>query len=149
MNVLFVCRGNAGRSQMAEAVFNHMISSPHSSSSVGTKVFNKDGSSADGTILGQLLATEKVVSSLAAIDIDASKAVRTQITEELVNSADLVVNMAEKGTEPEYLAKHPNVIRWEVVDPKEMSFVGTQTVLDHIVQLVEKLVDELSLETKE
>jgi protein-tyrosine-phosphatase len=148
MNVLFVCRGNAGRSQMAEAIFNHIVSSPHHSVSVGTKVLNKDGSSAEGTVLGELAATENVVAALASVGIDVRGAIRKQITEEMVQQADVVVTMAEPETEQEYLASLPGLIRWEVTDPKGMDLAGTQIVLDEIHQKVAALIKELSLETK-
>lgn len=41
LDVLFVCRANLGRSQMAQAMFNRL--SKHQSTSAGTMVLEMDG----------------------------------------------------------------------------------------------------------
>ncbi len=42
MKILFVCKANNGRSQLAEAIFNKLVEGKHQATSAGTKVVRED-----------------------------------------------------------------------------------------------------------
>lgn len=109
MKILFVCRGNVGRSQMAEALFNQKAPNGFIATSVGTKVFDKEGNSCEGEMLENRVGAEHVVATLKEVGVDASKATRNQITKEAFDESDVVVVMAEKETLQDYLLKNEKV----------------------------------------
>ena len=140
MKILFICRGNVGRSQMAETIFNKMADGKHTSTSAGTKVFNKEGESRDGRLLKDTLGAENVILSLAQIGIDASNNSRTQLTPEMLENCDKAIVMAEPETIPDYLRESDKAIYWEVEDPKGMDLEDTSKIRNQIELLVKGLL---------
>ncbi len=140
MKILFICRGNVGRSQMAEVIFNKLADGKYISTSAGTKVFNKEGESRDGVLLKNTLGAENVILSLAQIGIDASDNSRTQLTPEMLNACDKAIVMAEPETIPDYLRESDKAIYWEVEDPKGMDLEDTSKIRNEIDLLVKGLL---------
>lgn len=132
MNVLFVCRGNAGRSQIAEAIFNKKFAGIHTSKSVGTKVVDKEGNSVHGMKLKEFSGIDKVVQVLSELGIEASENTRDQLSEDMLKDFDKVVIMAEENTIPDYLKKVPDAIYWDIRDPKEEDLDTTRIIRDEI-----------------
>jgi arsenate reductase (thioredoxin) len=140
MQVLFICRGNVGRSQMGEYIFNSLSTPEHRAISAGTRVVDKQGNSVDGDRTVFLDLGKPVIDSLAEIGIDASSAVRTQLTEEILNQSEAVVSMAEPETMPDFLKDRSDVIYWEVADPKGMNLEETRKIRDEIGLKVKDLL---------
>jgi arsenate reductase len=138
--VLFICRGNVGRSQIAEAIFNKMTEGKYTATSAGTMVFNKDGESGDGVLLKDTLGAENVIKSLSQIGIDVSNNKRTQLTPGMLESCDKAIVMAEPETIPKYLKESDKAIYWEVEDPKGMDLEETSKIRDQIDGLIMKLL---------
>ena len=136
MKILFICRGNVGRSQMAEVIFNKMMDGKYVSTSAGTKVFNKEGESRDGLSLKETLGAENVILSLAQIGIDTSNNRRTQLTPEMLEDCDKAIVMAEPETVPDYLKNRDKTIYWDVEDPKGMNLEDTSKIRDQIELLI-------------
>lgn len=142
MKILFVCRGNVGRSQIAEALFNS-LSKNHKAISVGTKVFDKEGNSVEGEKLKDREGAKHVVASMDEVELDVHQAERNQITEQVVEDSDLIIVMAEKETIPEYLLKNDKVRYWGIVDPKNQTLEEVRVIRDTIHNLVKELVTEI------
>lgn len=138
MKVLFVCRGNVGRSQMATAFYNK-LSSTHDADSAGTHVEKP----------GQSLLERKqerngqsfVIDAMADTGIDISHAVRTQLTRDMVEKYDLVINMSGKLYTPKWLAEMPNYTYWKVTDPAGRNLKVTITARNIIKQKVTDLLN--------
>lgn len=143
MKVLFVCRGNVGRSQMGEEIFKQLTNGEHETSSAGTKVYDKEGVSQDGKKLGDLVAANEVVNSLKEIGVEAGDNVRTQLTPEMVEAADKIIVMAEPETIPDFLKNSDKVTYWEVGDPKGMDQEGTNKIRDQITELVKDFISKI------
>jgi arsenate reductase len=79
MNVLFVCTENAGRSQIAEHLFNASVRGPHQARSAGTRPRD--------TI------HPKVIEVLRRRGVDASEARPKPLSRDLLDWADRVVTM--------------------------------------------------------
>lgn len=144
MKILFVCRGNVGRSQIAETIFNQRTSGKHHAFSAGTWVKNKEGVSMHGKKLHEFDAAKEVILSLQEIGIDSRENKRDQIDEAMVEDADLVVVMAEEHTIPEFLKNSPKVRYWEVEDPKGMNQEETNNIRNQIARRVDALLEELN-----
>ena len=136
MNVLFVCYGNVGRSQIAEAFFN-FATEKHTAMSAGVI-----GEELSDRILGNDFG-EKVVRCMEEKEIslrgNKPKGIHPRITEQ----SDLIVWMADKKYVPVYL-KNKEIVYWDVPDPRDNSYEFHCEVRDQLKGLVEKLVSELS-----
>jgi protein-tyrosine-phosphatase len=140
MKILFVCRANIGRSQVAEALFRHMVPTAHVFSA-GTKVVSKDGISRHGTLLKETPGAEKVLSVLEEIGIDHSKSLRTQLEEGMLADVDRIIVMAEPENIPSYLSSHPKFVYWEVPDLKGTDIEFHRKMRDYIKNLIENNPD--------
>lgn len=109
--ILFVCRANVGRSQVGMEFYNQLH--PGMADSAGTKVDN------EGELLSQRFGAISVVEAMRqAFAIDMSDNRRTQLTPEMLNNYDKVIVMAEPENTPDYLAKSPKFVYWEMKDIK-------------------------------
>jgi protein-tyrosine-phosphatase len=144
MNILVVCRGNVGRSQIAEALLKKYAPASWRITSVGTRVIDKEGNSVEGEKLRDRAGAEAVLTVLYEAGIDAREAERNQITEKAVEEADVIVSMAERETLPGYLKESKKVRFWDIQDPKEKTLEEVRKIRDRVTKLVEGLISELA-----
>jgi len=134
MNVLFVCKYNVGRSQIAEAFFNKM-SKNHQATSAGTHV--------EGDLDEHKEGFRKVITAMKELDYDLSKIKRKQLTEQMFNEADKVVVITEKENLPAYARNSSKVVLWKIEDGKGQSYEFICKMRDDIKPLVERLAEEV------
>ncbi len=148
MKILFVCRGNVGRSQIAEALLKRELNDVKIAEVSNNPPENIKVLSA-GTLLsgpeqaiGELTpAIDNVVDVMKEVGVDVSKNFRTQITEEMANDADRIILVVdERDPIPDYLVNNPKVEKWDVLDPKGQSLEFTRQVRDQINIFVKDLV---------
>jgi protein-tyrosine-phosphatase len=148
MKILFVCRGNVGRSQIAEALLKKELKDVEVVEVSNNPLVDIEVMSA-GTLLsepeqaiGELTpAIDNVVDVMKEVGVDVSKNFRTQITEEMANDADRIILVVdERDPIPEYLVNNPKVEKWDVLDPKGQSLEFTRQVRDQIGVFVKGLV---------
>ncbi len=144
MNILFVCKGNVGRSQMAEALFKQ-INNKHKVSSAGTTVVSKEGESRDGQMLKEIPEIEKVLMPLREKGIEIAENTRTQLTPGMVEWADKIVVTVESEFIPDYLKNSSKVTYWDVKDPKGTSLEEHVVTMNQIGVLVRGFIEENSL----
>lgn len=142
MKVLFVCFANAGRSQVAEALFKKL--SRHEAESAGTRV---DALLAErkppSKLIKHATGGQAVITYMKGEGIDISENIRRQLTPEMVHEADRVVVIAAKESWPEYLVKSQKVIFWDIANAVGMSAEPAREVYDQVKQRVNELVDEI------
>lgn len=126
--VLFVCLHNAGRSQMAQALFTR--------AAAGRAV----GVSA-GTTPGERVHPV-VVEVMREVGIDLSQERPKPLTDELQRHADRAVTMGCGDACP--LVRAP-VIDWALPDPKDRPIDEVRAIRDDIARRVEALVAEVHL----
>jgi protein-tyrosine-phosphatase len=135
MKVLFVCRGNVGRSQMAAALFNKY--SGEEAFSAGTKVFDKEGEK-----LKEISLAEPVIRFMKKEEIDIAENARTQLTPSMLKDFDKIIVMAEHETIPEYLYKSNKAEFWDIEDPKGMPDKGFEKIISQIKSKLKKFIKE-------
>jgi protein-tyrosine-phosphatase len=138
MNLLFVCRANTGRSQIAEALFNKYSSGKNHATSAGTLVNNKEHSR-----VMDRPNIEPLLRSMNDLGIDIAHNLRKEITPEIINAADRIFLMAEPETIPDYLKDSDKVTYWDVPDPKNMEYEEICKIRDVIDAKVKALIEEL------
>lgn len=131
--ILFLCRGNVGRSQIAEALFKKSFGNQHEIISAGTKLSGPEQP------IGDLMpGIQEVLDVMKEEGIDVSMNVRKQLTEEMVESVDKVVAIMEEHEElPEYLINSGKLVRWNVLDPKGKDLGATREIKNKIKELIE------------
>ena len=135
MKILFVCRGNVGRSVMAEALLKQQ-GGDFEVTSAGTKLSGPEQP------IGELKpAIDIVLDAMNEVGINVSGYVRKQITEEMVSNADKVILVVdERDPIPDYLINNQKVITWDVLDPKGQTLEFTRGIRDQINNLVQDFV---------
>ena len=139
MRILFVCKANVGRSQMAEAFFNR-LSKKHRSTSAGFLVGDRDGKPLHekGTSSGEF-----VVGSTTELGYDLSENRRKQLTPRMVRDADGIFVMADREEVPDYLRGSKKAVFWDVADGKGQPYEFHCRMRDQIRSLVEGLIKEI------
>lgn len=125
--VLFACVHNAGRSQMASALFNQLADS------------TKARAISAGTEPGARVHPE-VASAMREIGIDLSGVVPSKLTDELAAGADLLITMGCGEACPVV----PGVARddWPLEDPKGQAIERVRHIRDDIERRVRRLLEE-------
>ena len=126
-NVLFVCKQNAGRSQMSEALFQSAANGRHQSRSAGTQP--------------ALHVHPVVADAMREMGIDISGNRPQKITDDLAEWADVVVTMG-CGDECPYIPGK-QYIDWDLTDPADKSLAEVREIRDDIKIRVGDLVREL------
>jgi arsenate reductase (thioredoxin) len=123
--VLFACVHNAGRSQIAAALFNQ-VADPSKARAISA-----------GTNPGPAVHPV-VVDAMKEVGIDLSKASTTKLTPDLAQQAQQLVTMG-CGDECPYV---PGVKRddWPLEDPKGQPIARVRAIRDDIAQRVNALV---------
>lgn len=133
-NILFVCKSNFGRSQMAEAIFNK-ISENYKSTSAGTE---------KGRVTGHKLKDFPEHSNLFIcmdeIGINLRNNVAKLLTPKMIKDASKIIVMAEKETWPDYLKKSDKVIVWDIEDPCGKSLHKFIKIRNQIEKKVKELI---------
>jgi len=127
--ILFVCVGNAGRSQMAEAIFNKLKPTGFLAISAGTRPAKE--------------INPLVVQALSEIGIDASRSRPKPISQEMVAEAERIITMGCEAEEFCPAKLLPKVEDWKIEDPKGRSLEEIRSIRDSIRQHVEVLLEEL------
>ena len=137
MKLLFVCKWNAGRSQMAEELFNK-YSNDHQAISAGTHV-NKF--QFQGNKLKDF--AHHVVTVLKEKGIDASEKTQTQLTATLADSADKIIFLTDKKDLPKYLINSKKVTYWKIEDGDGKDYEFHINMRNQIDKLVKELVSQI------
>jgi len=124
---LFVCRQNAGRSQMSAALFERAAAGRHRALSAGTTPAER--------------VHPEVVEVMGELGIDVADRVPRGLTRALAEEADVVVTMG-CGDECPYIPGK-RYVDWDLEDPAGRPLDDVRATRDDIARRVEALVAEL------
>jgi len=125
--VLFVCRQNAGRSQMSQALFQQAAGDRHHALSAGTTPAQH--------------VHPEVLAVMGELGIDLSDRTPQLLTRELAEQADLVITMG-CGDECPYIPGK-RYIDWDLTDPAGRPLDEVRGIRDEIDRRVHELLDTL------
>ncbi len=126
--VLFVCVHNAGRSQMAAVLLDHLAH--------GTVHVRSAGSDPAGIL------NPAVVEAMGELGLDLTKEFPKPLTDEVVQAADVVITMGCGDACPLYPGKQ--YLDWELEDPAGQPLATVRRIRDDIQQRVAALLTELA-----
>ena len=127
--VLFVCVHNAGRSQMAEALFNLIANNGVRAESAGTKPASE--------------VNPVVVQAMAEVGIDISTNRPRLLTFEMIEDSERVITMG-CGVEESCPASFVPSEDWELDDPAGQPIEKVRQIRDEIKSRVQQLLRELN-----
>ena len=128
--VLFVCRQNAGRSQMSQALFERAADGRHEARSAGTTPADQ--------------VHPEVAEAMLELGVDLSGRVPRRLTDDLAQWADVVVTMG-CGDECPYIPGK-RYEDWELDDPAGRDLEAVREIRDEIDRRVRALLRELAAE---
>ena len=126
-NVLFVCKQNAGRSQMSDALFRRAANGRHQSRSAGTRPAEH--------------VHPVVADAMREVEFDIAANRPQKLTDDLAQWADVVVTMG-CGDECPYIPGK-RYIDWDLTDPADKSLAEVRAIRDDIGRRVADLLVEL------
>jgi protein-tyrosine-phosphatase len=126
--VLFVCVHNSGRSQMAEAFFNHLAKGKAKAISAGTE----PASTVDPVVIR--------VMKEVGIDISTNKP--KPLTPDMIDQANLVITMG-CGAEAACPASWVETRDWGLEDPRDKPIEKVREIRDEIKARVINLLKEV------
>ena len=126
-NVLFVCKQNAGRSQMSDALFRRAANGRHQSRSAGTRPAEH--------------VHPVVADAMREVEFDIAVNRPQKLTDDLAQWADVVVTMG-CGDECPYIPGK-RYIDWDLTDPADKSLAEVRAIRDDIGRRVADLLVEL------
>ena len=126
-HVLFVCRQNAGRSQMSQALFERAAGGRHTAASAGTRPAER--------------VHPEVVEAMGELGIDLADRKPRALDRALAEQADVVVTMG-CGDECPYIPGK-RYVDWELRDPSGLPLEQVRAIRDEIARRMDALVVEL------
>lgn len=137
MKVLFICKGNWFRSQMAAAIYNKLTNTTDADS-VGTYVGAHD--EPEGQTLSDLPINPELFKKMESEGMQIRSNKTKKLTPEMLKSTDVVVSMAEEPYIPNFLRASDKVIWWEVPNTTNSDKETSIKTYDQIFQLVTDLI---------
>jgi protein-tyrosine-phosphatase len=135
MNILFLCKGNVGRSQMAEALFRQKFGDKHTVVSAGVKLSGPEQP------IGELMpAIKETLDVMNEEGIDVSQAIRKNLTPEMLDAADSIIVILEpEEGQIDFLVGSPKLTYWSIPDPKGKDLDTTREIKNKIKEKINSL----------
>lgn len=132
--ILFVCRGNVCRSQMAEGYYNHFTNSRNAVSaglSKNTPIFYRH-------------PAKKIITAMKEESIDISGARVKTLKMEMLDSASRIYVRCPKTECPNFLANSKKTEFWNIPDPFRLPMKEVRKVRDLIKKRVLSVLNTFS-----
>lgn len=137
--VLFICKGNWFRSQMAATIYNKLTNS-NNADSVGTYVGALD--EPEGQKLFNLFKTPDFFEIMERNGMNIRNNTTKRLTPSMVNNYDVVVSMAEDPFIPDFLKNNSKIIWWNIKNPTYVDQKIAKETYEKIYKLVQDLIGE-------
>jgi arsenate reductase len=130
--VLFICEGNVGRSQMAEAFYNDIKEGNTAISAGIVDVAEKYGGH----------PAQEIIDVMSEKGIDVSRQQIKQLTQDMLFEAAMIIVLCDKEMCPDFLVSSElNILYYKTEDPYQASIDTTRHIRDQIEMLVTELIE--------
>jgi arsenate reductase (thioredoxin) len=128
--ILFVCYGNVGRSQMAEAYYNKFTGTQDAiSAGVSERTPTKYGH-----------PTDDIVTLMKEEGFDVSKKAVKTVNKTMFAHVEHVIVLCDKEQCPEFISDSRKVEYWDIKDPYHMPLDEARTIRNQIRERVKALI---------
>ena len=128
--ILFVCSGNVGRSQIAEAFYNYFTNSKNAFSA-GID---------PNTPIKYPKMPDEICQIMSEENIDVGNQKVKLIDKHFVNEAEKIFVMCKKEYCPDFLINSDKVTYWKIEDPYKMSIDNMKKIRDQIKVKVKSII---------
>lgn len=135
--ILFICKGNWFRSQMAAAIYNRLTNSSDADS-VGTYTGASD--EPEGQILADLFKTPHFFETMEKNGMNVRNNSTKRLQPSMINDYDVVVSMVEEPYIPDFLKDAKKVIWWNIENPTSVDQKIAEDTYEKINNLVRGLI---------
>jgi protein-tyrosine-phosphatase len=135
--VIFICRGNMFRSQMATAIYNDTVKDGSVAEGYGTAVQQEDR---EGRYLSSYPELALELQFMKEKGIDISDKQCRQVTPEALKGAPKIILMSEPEHVPDWLQNHPYEF-WEVFNPTSL----TPEIVENTYNLLREKISKLKV----
>lgn len=137
MKILFICKNNQFRSQMAAAIYNK-ITNTSEAFSAGTYVGVPENP--ENAKIEQFFRTTDFFELMENNGMSIRNNCTQKLLPEHLENADVVISMAEEPFIPNFLRENKKVIWWDVDNPPFATAEVSKKTYDQIYDLVKKLI---------
>lgn len=137
MKVLFICKNNQFRSQMAASMYNQ-ITGTNDADSVGTYVGSVNVP--EGDIIEKYFRTPDFFELMEKNGMSIRNNRTKKLLPEMIDEAGIVISMAKEPFVPNFLRDNKKVTWWEIEDPVFVTRDVAEKTYSQIKSLVEQLI---------
>ncbi len=124
--ILFICQGNVGRSQMAEAYYNALVQPGVATSAGIDEVAEKYNGRPASEIIDVMLED--------GIDVSSQRIKRLE--GEMIESVGSVIVLCSQSICPPFLVENPKVEFYEIEDPYMLNLERTRLIRDKVKETI-------------
>ncbi len=137
MKILFICKSNFGRSQIAETIFNSLTQKHHAVSAGVEK------GRTTGHKLKDFPEHHNLFICMDEIGFDIRENIAKFIDPKTLTNVDIIISMVDKLLLPTYIDGLNKVTFWDVEDMCGLSLIEYRKTRDRIKDHVRKLLYEI------
>lgn len=137
MKILFICKNNQFRSQMAASMYNQLTDT-NDADSAGTYVGSIEVP--DGDAIQKYFRLPDFFEFMEEKGMDIRNNRTKKLLPEMIASANRVISMAEEPFIPDFLRSSNKVIWWEVDNPSFVTREVAEKTYNQIKSLMEEFV---------
>ncbi|MBI3631633.1 MAG: hypothetical protein HY219_02100 [Candidatus Staskawiczbacteria bacterium] len=139
MKILFICKSNQFRSQMAASIYNKITDAKDADSSgtfVGS-ILNEP----EGMFIEKAFRSPDFFELMEENGMNIRKNQTKKLSPKMVENADIVISMAEEPFIPDFLRNNKKVIWWKIENPS----LATRDISEKTYAQIKSLVEDLIL----
>ena len=125
MKVLFGCRANVGRSQVAQVRFDQISKHQAFSAGMGVDELAAKRPSKKMKDVADLRSVEFIKKEFG---VDISERYRNQLTPRMIEDVDLAIIIHQKEDWPDYLREGGKVVFWDIPDTPGLNDDGARQI---------------------
>lgn len=140
MKVLFICKGNWFRSQMAMELYNKLT---NSKDAISAGTYTGASDEPENSVLSEVIHKPFFFETMEKRGMNVRLNRSTKLTPALLQESDIVVSMAEDPYSPQYLKNDRRVIWWDVENPTYLTEEICENTFNKISYLVQELIEKI------